>query len=363
VMTTPGRARVAVRALLLGTACTVLVAIPQYFHYVHSVRRAVAPHIATPLHVEGLLQSRHAYGGFLCLVLPLALGALLGARRRNIRLLLAGFIAVSLTTVLSGPGFWCAVIGLVAASLRFGGKEGQRAAGCCVLLAIAILVVFPWNRRLLINEFFHYRTTRGDAAVATAAALASKDSASEFKPGPVSGDDTSAAAPAGGPPAIRKQYEEWVAGIYMATEHLWLGVGPKQYQLNIGQYYGQEPDPTIRLERDSNNLYTVQIASLGLAGLIVLLQIFLDALGQSWRASRPAVREDGKRSTESWAEWWESREGRALASGLFGSLLALVIVSLFVALLIRGIGIAIAFLLALAAAAGSARGQAAAAVP
>lgn len=151
--------------------------------------------------------------------------------------------------------------------------------------------------------------------------------------------------------SIKKEYEEWVAGIYMASEHLWLGVGPGQYQLNIGQYYGSNPNSAIRLEPDSNNLYTVYGASLGLAGLIALLQLILNGWRGSWRTARNAAGHEGVPSTEvsEIALWWSKPEGRALAAGVCGAFTAFLIINMFSALLVRGTGIIFAFLLALAA--------------
>ena len=312
VLRSPGRVRLCVRSLLLATTAGICLAGLQYVHHVR------------PADVEGLMQSRNAYGGFLCLALPLALGSLLGSRRRLVQIAYGIFIAAGMLTILSGGAFWCCLLGLVVTGLMSGGKKGMAASLAAVFLALAILGLRPQNREQVASKFFTLRTVYAQ-------------------------DEGN--APSTPPSAtVKKEYVEWVAGICMASEHLWTGVGPGQYQLNIGEYYGQDPNPDIRLETDSNNLYFVYLASLGLAGLVPLLQLIFDALAASWRTSRrnsgAAIRTP---DVSDWKEWWRTNEGRALAAGVCGAMSAFLVVNLFTAMLIRGTGIAFAFILALAA--------------
>lgn len=333
VLRTPGRTRLAVRALLFGVFICMLVALPQYVHFaLHPAEltpqqlaaRSMTTDHTGPL-VEGLMQSRKAYGGLLCLALPLALGCLLGSRRRIIRIGYAAFIGLALITTLSGAAFWCALIGLAVTGLCARTREARVFALGCILFGLLIAAALPWNRSHVVREFFTIHT-------APAPGLAT--------PG------ATTAAPASR--VLKKEYVEWIAGVYMTGEHFWLGVGPGQYQLNIGQYYGEDPNPAVRLERDSNNLYLVYAASIGFAGLIALLQLILSAVRRSWTASRQAPAANAHGASSTLAEWWRSCEGSALSAGGCGALAAFLIINLFTSLLIRGVGVVFAFLIALA---------------
>ncbi|MDQ2730963.1 MAG: hypothetical protein M3Y56_04835, partial [Armatimonadota bacterium] len=644
VLRSPGRIRLAIRVFLFAAFVCVAVAFWQYLHLHPADIVSDYSYRGGAIEIKGLMQSRRAYGGMLCLALPLALGSLLGARRRVVKVSLALFIGLALLTILSGPAFWCCLLAMVATGFFYNQKAGLQVAGACVLAAVFILALRPINRTEVVSRFMHYRTvypsdtgaTDAAAPAATGAATtpdaitpattgaaipppvavptptaapaaaapstpaqlptpqptgvipapvavgAPSDNApapppvavdmpapagGDMAPPPASGGDMppppdpgSAMAPPapsaaplpqpavgtpikinragvgarqliaptsragsrtrgpGQPPAppgdsgfipppapvdmapgatggdmappptpvvvngstnsgdmapppgmeapapapapqavtpapgtvvnppasiapgttppttvapginvvpaspspaapgtvpvspppaapattgtavpgaaapvlppatpgtagtdnsmppppagdgavappstegapdssglsIKKEYEEWVAGIYMASEHLWLGVGPGQYQLNVGQYYGSNPNSAIRLEPDSNNLYTVYGASLGLAGLIALLQLVLSGLSSSWRTARNAAVDSQVplAETSDLMAWWSTPEGRALAAGVCGAFTAFLVINMFSALLVRGTGIIFAFLLALAA--------------
>jgi hypothetical protein len=445
VLRTPGRVRLAVRALALGAFMSIGFALWQQV-LLHRAMHAGQPAGSgmTPIDVGGLMQSRNLHGAVLCVALPLVLGSLLGARRKVVKAGCAALIALGLLSMLSGAAFWSCVIGLVIAGAASRRKEGLLAAVGCMVLAGLVLAASPMSRTQVAREFFKYRTTYvipKDYGETTAGAETTAESASggvevqapsstssgaqtqddviilpgqsgapaasktgATKPpssgatsssddqiilpnnppapapktstsgGTSSGDDqiilpnnspapasasNSSPVTAGAPgdamittgPVIKKEFIEWVAGINMARDHMWMGVGPGQYQLNIGQYYGQDPNPAIRLEKDGNSLYCVYLASLGLIGLIPLLQIILGGWAQSWRAVRRAgsTADAAIQSPSEWGRWWLGSEGSALAAGLLGSWTAFVLVEFFTSTFVRAAGIQFAFLVALAA--------------
>lgn len=139
----------------------------------------------------------------------------------------------------------------------------------------------------------------------------------------------------------KKQYIEWYAVFNWANDQLPVagaegehaksfatGVGPGNYQGNVGRYYGGLPNET-KMPPDSNNLFLVQAVSLGFLGLGALIWVLLHFAHQA----RLAVR----RFPEDW-----------LGTGVLGSLAAFVFVNLFHAMIVRGTGIVLAFILSLA---------------
>lgn len=127
---------------------------------------------------------------------------------------------------------------------------------------------------------------------------------------------------------VRKQYIEWYAAMGWSLPRqkaFATGVGPGNYQLNIGPLYSSLPNEE-KMPPDSNNLFLVQAVSLGFLGLGALLWIFGHFGRQAWLAMR--------------RDW--------LGAGVLGSLCAFLLVNLFHALIVRGTGIVLAFVLSLA---------------
>jgi hypothetical protein len=130
---------------------------------------------------------------------------------------------------------------------------------------------------------------------------------------------------------VKKQYIEWYAALGWAAPRLRqfaTGVGPGNYQFNIGSYYSFLPNEE-KMPPDSNNLYLVQAVSLGVLGLGALLWV----LGHFAREAHLAHR----------APPWDW-----LGAGVLSSLVAFACVNVFHALIVRGTGIVLAFLLSLA---------------
>jgi hypothetical protein len=146
--------------------------------------------------------------------------------------------------------------------------------------------------------------------------------------------------------AVKKQYIEWYAALGWAVpkgQELPLGVaklhqyetgvGPGNYQQNIGPYYSSLPNEE-KMPPDSNNLYMVQAVSLGVLGLGALLWVIGHFMGQAWH-----------RMSGVSGDW--------LPFGVFAALCAWLIVNVFHAGIVRGGGVVLAFILSLAVVAGS----------
>jgi hypothetical protein len=93
--------------------------------------------------------------------------------------------------------------------------------------------------------------------------------------------------------AVKKQYIEWYAALGWAVpkgQELPLGVaqlhqyetgvGPGNYQQNIGPYYSSLPNEE-KMPPDSNNLYMVQAVSIGVLGLGALLWVVGHFMGRA----------------------------------------------------------------------------------
>ncbi len=130
---------------------------------------------------------------------------------------------------------------------------------------------------------------------------------------------------------VKKQYVEWGAAIgwAMPSERAFAtGVGPGNYQGNIGTFYASGLPNEEKMPPDSNNLYLVQGVSIGVLGLGALLWMIGHFAQIAWRA-RQNMRDN-----------W-------LAIGLLGSLFSWVLVNFFHASIVRGTGLLLALIFAL----------------
>lgn len=133
---------------------------------------------------------------------------------------------------------------------------------------------------------------------------------------------------------VKKQYIEWYAAAGWAAprERAFAGgVGPGNYQLNIGPYYSSLPNES-KLPPDSNNLYLVQAVSLGALGLAALLW----TVGHFARRANEARKYLQARNQDAW-----------LPLGILGSLVSWGLVNVFHASIVRGTGLVLALLCAL----------------
>lgn len=130
--------------------------------------------------------------------------------------------------------------------------------------------------------------------------------------------------------AVKKQFVEWQAAVGWNTPReraFATGVGPGNYQGNIGPLYASLPNEE-KLPPDSNNLYLVQAVSIGVLGLGTLLW----TVGYFLSLARQATRHS--------QDWLGVGVTVALTSWLF--------VNFFHAMIVRGAGLMLAFLFALA---------------
>ncbi|NLC58214.1 MAG: O-antigen ligase family protein [Armatimonadetes bacterium] len=257
--------------------------------------------------VASTFGSRHIYGGYLAMALPVVFSLALTARGWPARVGLLAVIVVGAVTILS-PG---ALIGLGVALLLVAARVSGRAlqATLAAVLAFGALtaVALPRNYEHNVYQFAHFRTADGQA--------------------------------------LRAQWREWLAGAQLVREHPLLGVGPGNFQQNIGTAYGQigqeypgkaRPGADLAaglMEPDTNSLYVVTASSMGLLGLAALLWVLL-YFGKV--ASAAARRLEG-------------RAIGVLAAGLWGGIIGFAVTSIFSSLMVRGTGVVLGLLMALAA--------------
>jgi hypothetical protein len=85
---------------------------------------------------------------------------------------------------------------------------------------------------------------------------------------------------------VKKQYVEWYAALGWSLPQVKAfatGVGPGNYQGNIGTYYVSLPNEE-KMPPDSNNLYLVQSVALGFLGLGTLLWVIFHFARVAWQA-------------------------------------------------------------------------------
>lgn len=245
---------------------------------------------------RGLFGSANIYGEFLALSLPiLAALAIHGWRDTRPATIMAGVaLLLAVLTIVSPWALGALLVGVAVAGLS------QRLAGRTILVLGALLAVSLLTWRAAGQN-------------------------------PKRADFLRVASPT---QKVKKQYIEWYAAQGWSRPGLRefaTGVGPGNYQLNIGELYSSLPNEE-KMPPDSNNLFLVQGVALGALGLGALLWVFGHFAGMSARASR--------------FDW--------LGAGALGALCAWALVNAFHAGIVRGAGIVLAFAFSLAAIANSA---------
>ncbi len=268
----------------------------------------------SPLLVGGTFGNRNVLGGFLALALPLccagALRPVPGLARLRIGpcgfltsttvLLLAGIglrpldaerlgrvacaalLLAGLALNLSGASYWAVVVVIAAMAAARGARTFIPIAAALVLWQAAVLPRLPRE-----NDLCHFES------------VALYDSA--------------------GQPARR--YPEWQAAASMILTHPWLGVGPGNYQRQVGPFYGQVPNATGPAEPDIQNLYLVLGATCGLPALLAFWALLATAAAAAHRTGR---------------------------LGAAAALAAFAAAAVWHPLLVRGLGLPLVFVLALA---------------
>jgi hypothetical protein len=246
----------------------------------------------------GLFVSPNVYGGFLALAIPF----LVENESEDIRaqgrywIVAAVMIFIALATVVSPWAFIATGIGMVVAVLARTGGIKLKAYRLALVAALGLVTIGFWNvpgsLRNSRSEFVRIGSAQQD---------------------------------------VKKQYIEWQAAFGWSTPReraFATGVGPGNYQLNIGPYYNSLPNEE-KMPPDSNNLYLVQAVSIGVLGLGALLWVIFHFWGTAWKAAKKFP-----------TDWLGAGVCAALSSWLF--------VNLFHALVVRGVGLVLAFLFALA---------------
>jgi putative inorganic carbon (HCO3(-)) transporter len=247
-----------------------------------------------PFKVRSTFLNSNVFGGFLSLALPLMFGLFLGETDWRRRAWLLVVILAGATAVLSGGSFLGLALAFGCVALGRGWKPFLAYAVLLFLLAFLVLPHLP----------------RGNLEV-------QKESVELFN---ADGD-------------MGRRYPEWQAAVEMIREHPLLGVGSGCYQEKIGTFYGTIPIvPGSAAQADTQNLYLVLAASIGLPGLVAFLGLLL---GAGAAAARKAVLAADTRSN-------------GLFLGVAGSVAAFAVNSIWSPLLVRGIGIPLVFILALA---------------
>ncbi|RYG68325.1 hypothetical protein EON80_11880 [bacterium] len=246
----------------------------------------------------GLFGSPNIYGAFLALTIPF----LIENESDDIRvqgrywIIAAVMIFITFATVVSPWAFIALGIGMVVAVLARTGPVKVKAYRLAIVAALALVTVGLWRVPQSLAPF------RGEQLRLSSA---QQD--------------------------VKKQFVEWQAAIGWSTPReraFATGVGPGNYQLNIGPFYNSLPNEE-KMPPDSNNLYLVQAVSIGMLGLSALLWVVFHFWGTAWRAAKKFP-----------GDWLGAGVCAALSSWLF--------VNLFHALVVRGVGLVLAFLFALA---------------
>ncbi|MBI3945128.1 MAG: hypothetical protein HY321_04360 [Armatimonadetes bacterium] len=290
--------------LVAAAAVVVLVGVAHYL-----VRRA--PEEA--FHVQGTFSSRHVYGGFLAMALPVVFAIGLSLPERWPRLALLGLVVVGAATILSPGPLIGLVVALLLVAARTSGRALQGTLAGVLLFGAVMAVALPRNYEENIVWLAH----------------------------PTYVDDTDE-----GKEKVKAQWMEWRAGAHMLQELPLLGVGPGNFQLTLGGAYsalGLEkprkamfgPDARVgrHMEPDMNSLYVVTAASTGLLGLAALAWALIHfgaaAAAAARRAADPAI--------------------RALAIGVWGGIIGFAVTSALNSLLVRGTGVELALFFGIAA--------------
>ena len=260
---------------------------------------------------HGLFGSPNIYGALIAFALPLLLAHTLASWNKTIPATITTLLCFA-GALLTLTSLWAAlalIIGLLTAGALLRQWARMSVVGACIALPLLLLWNMPSNLQPLRQQ-----SREVASHVAAKPELKNKANA-EAEPKPEK---------------VKKQLIEWYAALGWGSygNTFATGVGPGNYQFNIGSYYSTLPNEE-KMPPDSNNLYLVQSVAVGILGLGTLLWIF----GHFAGIARTALKENRN-------DW--------LAGGVLASLMALAFVNLFHATVVRGGGTMLAFVLSLA---------------
>ena len=247
---------------------------------------------------RGFFTSPHVYSAFLALALPLLLESESSDTRAQIRgwIISLALVFLALWTVVSPFALVAIGIGLFLTVLSRHAGIRLRAFRLSLVAALAIFTLGMWRLPDAMQPYRRVETTLGSPSQ-----------------------------------KVKKQFVEWQAALGWSVPReraFATGVGPGNYQLNIGPFYNSLPNEE-KMAPDSNNLWLVQGVSIGILGLGALLWVISHFWGLAWRAARKFP-----------SDW--------LGAGVVGALTSWIVVNAFHALIVRGAGLVLAFLFALA---------------
>ncbi len=286
-----------------------------------------------PLTVKAGFGNRNVYSAFLVMVLPLLFGIAIHERDMAQRVWVAAVVTVGACTMLGPPHVWV----LLGILLWMAFVRGRRVRAVFVpgLLALALVVVaLPRSRQANVVEFLD-PFERGELYKLETGGKMAPPTPPPSAPGAPAEAEAEAGdqgAEAGPQQVVKKRWVEWEPALMMLTQNIALGVGAGNYQRRIGEdrYYHSLPN-VKKSEPDTNNLYLVEGASMGFAGLVCLLA----TLALFWRRACGLWQRAGTRTE------------RGLAAGLPAAILALGVANLFTNLFVRGTSLIWALLFAM----------------
>ncbi|MBA4387915.1 MAG: hypothetical protein C0404_08030 [Verrucomicrobia bacterium] len=257
-------------------------------------------YFATPvddMHVSATFGNRNIFGGYLAMMLPMALATMVWTHRWWLRFLMLSMVMLGFVVNLSGGACIAMVI----------------ATGCVAMarsrwiFAIHVVVVL-----LLVAVALPRLPRQNDEKIWQSISI-------------YDGNDD-----------VARRYKEWHAAAAMARENALFGVGAGNYQQNLGRYYGTLQIPSHVAEPDSQNLYLVLASSMGIGGVLSFLGILMFfGLKSCVAAARTG-----------------NIQHRSIAVGLAGLLIGFSIGSIWSPLLVRGTGLTLAMAIGLVTALG-----------
>ena len=247
---------------------------------------------------RGFFASPNVYGAFLALALPLLLEQESDDLKTQGRywILSLALVFIALSTVVSVWAIAALGIGFVVAVLARRGGVKLKAFRLSLVAALALVTLGFWR---FPENLAPFRS-----------------------------ESTQISSPS---QKVKKQFVEWQAALGWSVPReraFATGVGPGNYQDNIGPYYSELPNEE-KMPPDSNNLWLVQAVSIGVLGLGALLWVVLHFWATAWRAAKAFP-----------SDW--------LGAGVCAALSSWIFVNGFHALIVRGAGLVLAFLFALA---------------
>ena len=280
------------------------------------VQLAYVEHV---FHVRGLFEHRNALGTFLAVTLPLlAAGAPAPGMHWGGRVWLLVTAALGLCVASNAGLFAAAALGIVVAAVMVGARlpKGSRLprSGYGLMAAAGIIIIALFVQPVLVPRVRE----------------------SQFRSVAVMPDDERR--------HVSMRVRRWSAALDCVRANAALGVGPGQFQKQIGAFYSRffekpagrgddVPGYDIRFdEPGSQGLYVVTAVEMGLLGLVVVGFFLASAIGRAAASS--------------------ARDPSGLAAGALGAALAVTVACLFSSVMVRGVALVFVLVLALGERAG-----------